>query len=322
LPRLLEEERLRVYLPRVGSNKWTDLKVEEFEALASRDRFRTHQLVNDPEMADVVLFVQCHMVDWRLNAIIEHPVAASHWPRVFVYDERDRPWRSFPGIYVSSPRFSFDRERQRAWSYLRVPQVLRTNQASEPDLLFSFVGSRTARCRTAVLALEHPDALVAEVTDFMFWNAASLDFAGKRQDYAEAIARSRFVLCPRGRGTSTFRLYEAVAAGRVPVVISDEWVPPVGPPWDAFSIQVAEDDVDDIPDLLEARAGEWPEMSAAARAAFNEFFSDDVTFHRIVSEIGILCHANPSWPGRRAMKRRAMAASLREKARRIIARAG
>jgi hypothetical protein len=308
---------LRVYLPRIDSNKWVDLRVDEVESLAARDRFRAHEIVNEPAIADIVLFVQCHMIDWRLNAIIEHPVAIAHWPRVFVYDERDRPWRSFPGVYVSSPHSSFDRQRQRAWSYLRAPSDPVTNWTSEPDLLFSFVGSRTAPCRDAVLALEHPDALVTEVADFMFWNEASPTFVERRRHYAEAIIRSRFVLCPRGRGTSTFRLYEAIAAGRVPVVISDEWVPPLGPQWDSFSIRVAEDDVDDIPALLEARAREWPEMSAAARAAFDQFFSDEVAFHRLISEVGMLCDGNPSRPGRRAMKQRGRAASARETARRV-----
>lgn len=44
--------------------------------------------------------------------------------------------------------------------------------------------------------------------------------------YIKLIHDSRFVLCPRGGGPSSRRLYETMAAGRVPVVISPRWIPP------------------------------------------------------------------------------------------------
>lgn len=44
--------------------------------------------------------------------------------------------------------------------------------------------------------------------------------------YIKMIQRSRFVLCPRGGGPSSRRVYETMAAGRVPVVISSHWIPP------------------------------------------------------------------------------------------------
>ncbi len=39
---------------------------------------RVHEVVDNPAEADVVLFVQCHMVDWRLAAIRGHPTARAH----------------------------------------------------------------------------------------------------------------------------------------------------------------------------------------------------------------------------------------------------
>jgi len=59
------------------------------------------------------------------------------------------------------------------------------------------------------------------------------------KEYAKAILNSQFVLCPAGWGPATYRLFETMEMGRVPVTLSDEWVPPPGPRWDEFSIALA-----------------------------------------------------------------------------------
>ena len=105
--------------------------------------------------------------------------------------------------------------------------------------------------------------------------------------YAETLCRSKFVLCPRGLGTATFRLFEAMQAGRAPVIVSDGWVPPEGPRWEEFSLRVRERDVRQIPALLEARESEHARMGALARRAWEEFFAPEVRFARL----GELCRS-------------------------------
>lgn len=70
--------------------------------------------------------------------------------------------------------------------------------------------------------------------------------------------------------------------GRVPVVISDEWVEPTGPDWQGCSIRVAERAIADIPRLLEEREGEALAMGNLAREQWQRWFSDEVAFHRVV----------------------------------------
>ncbi len=156
---------MRVHIPRIGTDDTVDLTVNDFERLAAADRFGEHMLTSDATHADIILFPQCHMVDWRLRAIREHPVTRRYWAKVMVYDERDRPWRSFPGIYVSTPARSFDRTYQRAWSYQHVPDLPEAVGEPEPDLLFSFVGSNTAPCRRPLFDMRHPDAVVGHIGD-------------------------------------------------------------------------------------------------------------------------------------------------------------
>jgi hypothetical protein len=285
--------------------------VDYFEFLASVDSFGRHELVDDPESADVVLFVQCHMVDWRLRAIRHHSVARAYWDKVMVFDERDRQWPSFPGIYVSSDKSSFDGRRHRSWSYLRVP----TGDAdeAEPDLLFSFVGSRTAKCRSALFELRHPEGVVEEVSDFMFWDQASPRYEERRRRFSEVLGRSRFVLCPRGRGTSSIRLYETLAAGRVPVIISDDWVAPTGPDWGAFSLRVPESRARTVVDVIDAHRNDWPAMSASASAAHREYFSERVTFHRIVDLLTDLRDSTPRKRSKLALGLRAPISAAKER---------
>jgi hypothetical protein len=100
--------------------------------------------------------------------------------------------------------------------------------------------------------------------------------------YLSLFERSKFILCVRGIGTSRWRLFEALKGGRVPVIISDQWVPPEGPQWAECSIRVPESKVRMIPETLERREPGASKLAIAARKAWDDWFSSEVVFHRIV----------------------------------------
>jgi len=52
--------------------------------------------------------------------------------------------------------------------------------------------------------------------------------AHKLQDFCEILARSRYVLAPRGYGMTSFRICEALQYGAVPIYISDTFLHPHG----------------------------------------------------------------------------------------------
>ena len=172
------------------------------------------------------------------------------------------------------PARSFDPRFQRSWGYF--PRTEVAEPLEQPDLLFSFIGSPSSRCRRALFELRHPDAVIEEVRRFTFYDPGSPDFERRRQRFRSVMGRSRFVLCPRGRGTSSIRLYEALAHGRVPVIISDGWVAPDGPDWESFSIRWPERDAEGLVGMLEDRDADWPQLSRAARSAYEEFFAPSV----------------------------------------------
>lgn len=64
-------------------------------------------------------------------------------------------------------------------------------------------------------------------------------------DYCKVIAQSKYVLCPRGYGQSSFRIQEAIDFGAIPIYISDEFIFPYNMPDFQFGITMSPDaDID------------------------------------------------------------------------------
>lgn len=258
-----------------------------FQRLAAQDRFHVHTLVDDADAADLILFLDGHQ-HWRdltLRAIVEHPLTLRDRDRAFLYNEMDQPWCAMPGLYVAMPRRSFDWQRQRPCSYLALVNDLTTAPApdvAEPDLLFSYLGRLGHPTREAIVQLRDPRALIEDTSRLSFFGATTDEVAAQKRRYADVLRRSKFVLCPVGSGSSSFRLFETMAAGSVPVIVSDEWVEPLGPKWNECSVRIAERDVRDIPAMIAERESDRPAMAKAARAAWEEWFAPDVLFHRMI----------------------------------------
>ena len=258
-----------------------------FTRLAEQDRFDLHQLVTDPAEADVILFLDGHQHyrDINLTEIRQHPLVRQDRDRAFVYNELDQPWCAMPGLYVGMPKRSFDWQRQRPCSYLVLINDLATaptDASVEPDLLFSYMGRLGHPVREAIMRLPAQRALIEDTSSFSFFGATTEEVARQKQRYAQTLRRSKFVLCPVGSGPSSFRLFETLAAGRVPVIVSDEWMAPAGPVWEECSLSIPERKVCDIPAIVASHESRFPEMARAARKAWEDWFAPDVLFHRMI----------------------------------------
>ena len=138
------------------------------------------------------------------------------------------------------------------------------------------------------MRLKHPRAYLEDTSELIPTSERNKAFVmvdyqnDTKTHYGEIISRSKFVLCPRGYACSTWRLFETMKAGRIPVIISDEWVPPNGPVWETFSIRVKENKISRILALLEQYEPESEAMGRRARVAFEDWFSKETVFHRIV----------------------------------------
>lgn len=249
---------------------------------AELDRIGAHALVDHADAADLVLFTDPATPD--MADIRQHPLYRQHAGRCFVLAYGDRVLPFVPGVFTCAETTTHPARRSRTGPYMRV--VMDTAGAgaahsdaadaqAQQDLLFSFVGrTETAPVRAHIGRLRHPRALVLD---------ASLPGQAVPADaFSRLLERSKFVLCPRGYGTSSFRLFETLRAGRVPVIVSDDWVPCTGPDWQAFSLHVREADVEQIPRLLEQAEVGHAAMQAAARETWADWFAPDVVFQRTV----------------------------------------
>jgi hypothetical protein len=302
---------MKVYLATASSFYWSDDYRQEFKSIACQDRIGTHQLTDDPASADIILFIDMHQHpdDWWMGALHRHPLTKQYPGKVFVYDERDNPWYVAPGVYVSLSSSKYDSNCQRSGCYFTLKNDLieaASTQDVTPDLLFSFMGAMSHSIRRKVVTLKHTRAVIEDTSHVSFFASIETDeqrdFMNRQKErYKEILLRSKFILCPRGMGTSSFRLFESMAVGRVPVIISDAWVAPQGPDWESCSLRVAESQVEAIPELLEAKEASFQELSDNARHVWKEWFAADVRFHQVIEACAALRAAGCSGPCPRPM---------------------
>ncbi|XP_078431878.1 putative glycosyltransferase At3g07620 [Wolffia australiana] len=74
----------------------------------------------------------------------------------------------------------------------------------------------------------------------------------KKLDYAQYMKMSKFCVCPRGYEVNSPRVVEAIVNECVPVIISDNFVPPFFEvlEWQAFSVILSEKDVNRMKEIL------------------------------------------------------------------------
>lgn len=262
----------------------THSMLDALKGYASLDRCANHELVESAEDADAILFVEnAHFDDYLFKTVRQHPLVAQYPEKVFMYNEADKPWSALPGLYCSMPRRFFQASRQVAFPYLTTPndfikEVYSWN--TERKWLFSFVGSASHRTRKDVIALSQLSNGVHDTSEFNVWDCSKDTKASVGQHFAQTMAESKFMLCPRGIGTSSYRLFETLEAGRAPVIIADHWVPTPHINWD-FAVRVGEREIKRIPELLKSIEDEAIDRGHAARAAWESAYAPDVMFDTV-----------------------------------------
>jgi hypothetical protein len=215
-------------------------------------------LANSPRDADVVLFVESNC---RFQTdIINSSIYRAHSGKSAVLCFLDCPKPVLPGLYVGANANVKASPAVGGLPYIRVADNSLINDAlraeGTPRWLYSFKGrvENAPTVRGAVVKLRDERAQLF---------AASSGQSENDANYVQLLRDSKFVLCPRGIGLSSWRLFETMRAGRVPVVISDGWTPPSGIAWDDFAVFVRESDVRAIPELLRALESDWDRRALA-----------------------------------------------------------
>ncbi len=297
--------------------------------MRERATHSTHTLTDDAQSAALILFLGNPTHQPQL--LLDHPLYRGFPDKCAVYSEDDEYLPLLPGVYCS-PRNDRNTRSGRvfSWSYAsaggRFSNPYIASADAQKTLLFSFQGGSTSilRKRMYRLKFDRPDVLIEDTSTYQHWNPTGPDHHRRQQLYAETIAASHFVLCPRGAGTGSFRLFDVMKAGVVPVLISDDYALPPHVPWDTFLLRIPEREIRRLPQLLEPYRESSAERGRLARQAWLDHFAPEHEFDAIVDLAAASLHHGPPAEsavraGRRSMILRAsLRRQLRSAARTAI----
>ena len=154
-------------------------------------------------------------------------------------------------------------------------------ETKEKEFLASFVGSTTHPVRSKMIDVLKDKSDVYLSTKG--WeNTMSVNCV---EDFINASLKSKFVLCPRGYGLSSFRLYEAMQLDAVPVYISDHFWKPFTYElnWDEFCVTIKEEQIPDIHSILQSISDEqYESMKQKIKEVYNNYFTMEWTCGKIL----------------------------------------
>lgn len=149
----------------------------------------------------------------------------------------------------------------------------------------SFVGSATNPIRnTALQAFSNKGGYIIKA---FHWQP---DVSADQQNlFMDLTSRSRFTLCPRGYGATSYRLYEAMQLGSIPIYISDKHLLPWSDEldWTDFCIVSAPstqyDDLDNfIKSLTETHVRK---MQEKIKSIYDLYFTIPAVYNQILRRL-------------------------------------
>jgi len=152
------------------------------------------------------------------------------------------------------------------------------------DIFCSFVGSITHPIRSYLLqSLGNKEGYF-----FSARNWTSSVSEGELQNFISVTKRSKFALVPRGYGKSSFRLYEVMQLGAIPVFVYDEsWFPFESDiDWDSFCVRIGISEIHMIDNILSSKSEEQiTSMQNVLKSVWSEYFTMSAVFSMIIKKI-------------------------------------
>lgn len=256
---------------------WLDQSVSKALTELTTRNPQQFQLVADPSVSDVIIFEDDN------PGYIRRSLAFKKWPdKCVVVSEQDRPGYFLPACYASNQRCLLSKGRSKTIPFIisetAIPNpFIKDIEDIEPrPYLYSFRGGSTSWVRKKLFKSppKKNDVLIEESNHYFHWNNEDSYLNQKlnlQKEYAKILEKSFFFLCPRGVGSSSIRLFEVMKAGRIPVIVSDDWIPVEGIPWNEFSIRVRERDISKIDSIIRSHSHSARELGRKAKQAWKDF---------------------------------------------------
>lgn len=161
----------------------------------------------------------------------------------------------------------------------------------------SFIGQYDARCYLTDIRLKifdlfagYADCLITRRGEWHYqgtvYRKTGVTDASLEGEYKEALAHSKFSLCPSGSGPNSIRIWESMSFGSIPVILADTLVMPTirTMAWSDAVIFWKEGEIDSLYAHLKSMSKEEMESkSKACLELFDTYFSDEA-FCRVLFE--------------------------------------
>jgi hypothetical protein len=125
-----------------------------------------------------------------------------------------------------------------------------------------------------------------------FWAAGEHDKQKARDEYAANMAGAGYALVCRGGGNFSYRLYEAMSLGRIPVFIDTDCVLPFTDDihWDEFMVRIPVQQVDQIGAKLLAfhrklSADDFMKLQHSIRSVYTDYISPRGFFYNLAVKL-------------------------------------
>ena len=155
-------------------------------------------------------------------------------------------------------------------------------EKAKKDIRASFVGSYTHPIRGQMAHYASPDFIISMQSQ---WSETITD--DRFNAFEKVSSRSQQVLCPRGYGPTSYRLYEAFQYGAVPVYISDRfWLPWEDEVrWDDLIVKITPNQTPEIKSMLDNYDDKREAMIEYASNIYEDYFSIEGVFNKILDKL-------------------------------------
>ncbi|WP_158826794.1 exostosin domain-containing protein [Mucilaginibacter lacusdianchii] len=246
-------------------------------ATAIKQLWQTDKAINldcTIEDADALILQEnISFKDYKYIKLLKNdPVFKQYAHKIFTINYDDGATGVLKGAYVCLKRSRFDERFHASVPYLEFANNLITKQAvkTEPAFLATWRGNtKSNSVRSKIVELYANDKAFDVYTTNSWFNHSK----DEKQAYVDSLLNAKFALAPAGWAPTTFRLYESMALGRCPVIIADEFVPPVGPDWNSFSISVPENKIESLKQVLQEKEPQYEQLGNRAAAVWEQYFA-------------------------------------------------
>jgi hypothetical protein len=192
--------------------------------------------------------------------------------KIFTINSDDCATGLLKGLYTCLPKRRFNPDYHRVVPYFNLPNELISGkeQKKTPNFLATWRGNpKSNKIRNKIINL-YCNEKAFDIQSTNSWYNHSIE---EKQIYKNSLINAKFSLCPAGWAPVTFRIYESMALGKCPVIIADQFMPPEGPDWQAYSIFVPENKINKLKQTLQEQESSYYELGEKAYQNWERFFS-------------------------------------------------